>query len=64
LFVEKIRAIDSNAFAEKRVVIKGCGDMEIGEYAYIEITSKLTPVVKSLMYGEPCSTVPVHKRRM
>lgn len=64
LFIEKINAIDSNDFLDKRVVIKGCGDLELGEYAYIEITNKLTPVVKSLMYGEPCSTVPVHRRRM
>lgn len=64
LFIEKINAIDSNDFVDKRVVIKGCGDLEIGEYAYIEITNKLTPVVKSLMYGEPCSTVPVHRKRM
>ncbi len=64
LFMERLKAIDSNDFADKRVVIKGCGDLEIGEYAYIEITNKLTPVVKSLMYGEPCSTVPVYKRKM
>ena len=64
LFIEKINAIESNDFLDKRVVIKGCGDLDIGEYAYIEITNKLTPVVKSLMYGEPCSTVPVHKRKM
>jgi hypothetical protein len=64
LFMERLKAIDSNDFADKRVVIKGCGDLEIDEYAYIEITNKLTPVVKSLMYGEPCSTVPVYKRKM
>jgi hypothetical protein len=64
LFIERINAIDSNDYADKRVVIKGCGDLDIGEFAYIEITNKLTPVVKSLMYGEPCSTVPVYKRKM
>jgi hypothetical protein len=64
LFIERIHAIDGNVYADKRVVIKGCGDLEIGAYAYIEITNKLTPVVKSLMYGEPCSTVPVHRRKM
>lgn len=63
LFIENIRAINSGEYHEKRVVIKGCGDLELGEHAYIEITKKLVPVVKSLMYGEPCSTVPVFKRK-
>ncbi len=63
IFMERIRAIDSNEYINKRVVIKGCGDLDIGEYAYVEITNKLTPVVKSLMYGEPCSTVPVFKKK-
>jgi hypothetical protein len=50
-------------FAEKRVVIKGCGDGELSVAAYVEITDLLTPVVKSMMYGEPCSTVPIFKRK-
>lgn len=62
-FIQNIRALDASAFKDKRVVIKGCGDIAIGEYAFIEITNKLLPVVKSLMYGEPCSTVPVYKKR-
>jgi len=63
LFVENIRNIDSGPFTGARVVVKGCGDLEIGEYAFVEIMSVLQPVVKSLMYGEPCSTVPVYKAR-
>jgi hypothetical protein len=46
-----------------RIVVKGCGDIQLGEYAFVEITSLLQPVVKSLMYGEPCSTVPVYKMK-
>ena len=49
-------------FADKRVVIKGCGDKAISETAYVEITKLLRPVVKSIMYGEPCSTVPIYKK--
>ena len=50
-------------FKDKRVVVKGCGDFEISPSAYLSISNKLLPVVKSLMYGEPCSTVPVYKKK-
>ena len=33
-----------------------------GDTAYVEITKLLRPVVKSIMYGEPCSTVPIYKK--
>jgi len=63
LFLQRIEAINVEAFIDKRIVIKGCGDIPIGEFAYLAITKKLMPVVKSLMYGEPCSTVPIFKRK-
>jgi hypothetical protein len=62
-FLKNISTIDENEFKDKRVVVKGCGDLQIGEFAYMEITKKLRPVVKSIMYGEPCSTVPIYKSR-
>ena len=58
---KNISAIDTSEYADKRVVIKGCGDVQIPESAYVAITQHLRPVVKSLMYGEPCSTVPIYK---
>ena len=63
VLLEQIQKIDTSAFIDQRVVIKGCGDLAIGESAFIAITQKLTPVVKSIMYGEPCSTVPVYKKK-
>jgi hypothetical protein len=63
LFLKNLSGIDKNEFADKRVVIKGCGDTPIGDFAYAEITKLLLPVVKSIMYGEACSTVPVYKKR-
>jgi len=63
VLLEQIQKIDTSAFIDQRVVIKGCGDLAIGASAYIAITQKLTPVVKSIMYGEPCSTVPVYKKK-
>jgi hypothetical protein len=63
LFIENIGAINTIELEDKRVVIKGCGEKEILPYAYTAITNHLLPVVKSLMYGEPCSTVPVYKKK-
>jgi hypothetical protein len=63
VFLDNIASIDESEFEEKRVVIKGCGDKEIPAYAYTAISNKLLSKVKSLMYGEPCSTVPVYKKK-
>ncbi|WP_425390155.1 DUF2480 family protein [Ekhidna sp.] len=53
----------ANELSDKKVVIKGCGNVKNIEYAYTQITAKLFPIVSSLMYGEPCSTVPIFKRK-
>ncbi|HAA12921.1 MAG TPA: hypothetical protein DCE41_15000 [Cytophagales bacterium] len=45
-----------------KVVVKGCGDLPISAFAYGEVTRLLAPIASSIMYGEPCSTVPVYKR--
>ena len=63
VLLKAINNIDNTIFADQRIVVKGCGDTPIGESAYIAITQKLRPVVKSIMYGEPCSTVPVYKKK-
>ncbi len=62
LFLKNLSAINVNEFTDKKVVIKGCGETPIGDYVYMEITKLLRPVAKSIMYGEPCSTVPVFKK--
>jgi hypothetical protein len=62
LLLQKINEIDPADYADKRVVIKGCGDTPIPDVAYVAVTNHLRPVVKSIMYGEPCSTVPVYKK--
>lgn len=63
LFTKALAKIDLKAFAGERVVVKGCADIDLPVSAYVEITNLLTPVVKSIMYGEPCSTVPIYKRK-
>lgn len=62
MLLENISRIDPSLFEDKRVVVKGCGEKIIPEAAYIAITFLLRPAVKSIMYGEPCSTVPVFKK--
>ena len=62
LFLKNLSKIDTNEFADKRIVIKGCGETPIEDFVYMEITKLLRPVAKSIMYGEPCSTVPVFKK--
>ncbi|MEJ7911739.1 MAG: DUF2480 family protein [Chitinophagaceae bacterium] len=63
LLLRNIEAVDVEVFRDQRVVVKGCGEIAIEPYAYAAITKVLLPVVKSIMYGEPCSTVPVYKKR-
>lgn len=63
LILKKLQHIDPKEFADKRIVVKGCGDKEIPESAFVEITKILRPVAKSIMYGEPCSTVPIFKKK-
>ena len=61
-FLKKIAALDLQAYEGKRLVIKGCSDKPVPAAAYLEITHRLQPVALSIMFGEPCSTVPVYKR--
>lgn len=63
LFERNIDRIDPEQFRDQRVVVKGCGDIHIPESAFVKLTVMLSKVVKSIMYGEPCSTVPVFKRK-
>jgi Protein of unknown function (DUF2480) len=61
--LKRINEININDYNEKRLIIKGCGDVFIDSAAYMEITKKLLPVAKSIMYGEACSNVPVYKKK-
>lgn len=63
LFLANISRINIKDYTDQRVVIKGCGDIPISDFVYLELTKILRPVAKSIMYGEPCSTVPVYKRK-
>lgn len=62
LFTELIASLNPEDYRDKRLVIKGCSDKPVPTSAYVELINKLQPVAKSIMFGEPCSTVPVFKR--
>lgn len=63
LLLRAIEAVDASAYEGQRVVVKGCGEEQVPASAYTAISWKLLPVVRSLMFGEPCSTVPLYKRK-
>lgn len=63
IYNEKLKELDLEKFRDARVVIKGCGKLDVPKSAYVELTNLLRPIAKSIMYGEPCSTVPLYKKR-
>lgn len=62
LMSEEIQKYDFSEFQDKRVLVKGCSNFEIPTNAYVELVQKLKPWVKSLMFGEACSSVPIYKK--
>lgn len=63
LFNEALSKINPEEFRDKKMIVKGCGNIPVPESAYVELTRILTPVAKSLMFGEACSTVPIYKQK-
>jgi hypothetical protein len=62
LFNETLSAMDWEQFRDGKVVIKGCSKVNVPVSVYVEVTSRLRPIAASIMYGEPCSTVPLYKK--
>ncbi|MEY4520891.1 MAG: hypothetical protein RIT10_76 [Bacteroidota bacterium] len=63
LIKNAIQSLDLNQFNEGKIIIKGCSDIASPSFAMVELMKLLQPIVKSIMYGEPCSTVPIYKRK-
>lgn len=63
ILLKNIQSINGGEYLDKRVVVKGCGEIKIPEAAYVSATVVLRPFTKSIMYGEPCSTVPIFKKK-
>lgn len=62
VYNDSINSIDIEPYRDSRVVIKGCSKGEVPASVYMKITNRLLPIVQSLMFGEPCSTVPIYKK--
>ena len=63
IWQKTLQNIPTNDYKDKRVLVKGCGKIPIPAVAYTYISSLLTPVVKSLFFGEACSNVPIYKQK-
>lgn len=62
IFEEKLSAVRWENYQDAKVVVKGCSKISVPDSAYIEVVNKLRPIAGSIMFGEACSTVPLHKR--
>ncbi|TAF65380.1 MAG: DUF2480 family protein [Cytophagales bacterium] len=63
IFLDFIEQLDLSAYHDKKVVVKGCSRLPVPLLAYTSLTARLQPIVQSLFFGEPCSTVPLYKRK-
>lgn len=62
MIIDELKNINSQDFQDKRVIVKGCGNYQITDQVYIACVQAFKPIVKSLMFGEACSSVPVFKK--
>jgi hypothetical protein len=62
IFEDALAGVDWSQFSGAKVVIKGCSKVNVPAGVYMSVTKQLRPHVASIMFGEPCSTVPVFKR--
>jgi Protein of unknown function (DUF2480) len=63
LFKQSLDKMEWEKYNKARVVIKGCSKVEVPVSSYVEVTNRLCPIASSIMFGEPCSTVPVFKKK-
>lgn len=61
-YYQVLSSFDVSQYTDQRIVIKGCSNVPVPPAAYARLTELLRPVAKSIMFGEPCSTVPIYKK--
>lgn len=64
LMEQSLSNVDWEQYRDQRVILKGCGDLPIPDQSYLRMATLLKPVVKSLLFGEACSTVPIYKQKI
>jgi hypothetical protein len=64
LYEVALNQLDLDQFKDQRIVVKGCSNSKIPASVYVDLTMRLKPIAKSLMFGEPCSTVPLYKKKV
>jgi len=62
IFFDALAKVDWQQYTDAKVVIKGCSKVAVPTAAYVEATRRIRPYAASIMFGEPCSTVPVFKK--
>jgi hypothetical protein len=62
IFLDALHEVDYESYRDAKVVIKGCSKVSVPVSVYVEVTNRLRPLTSSIMFGEPCSTVPLYKR--
>lgn len=63
IFNDILGELDFDQFADKNVIVKGCGKYPIPESVFVDFTYRLQSVAKNIMFGEACSAVPLFKKR-
>ncbi len=63
LMEEALENLDFESYRDKRIIVKGCGAINMPPHAYVKMAMRLKPIVKSLLFGEACSTVPIYKQK-
>jgi len=61
-YAQILKKLDLVEYKQQRIIIKGCSNKPVPPAAYVQLTELLQPIAQSIMYGEPCSTVPIFKR--
>ncbi len=63
IFLDQLSGVDWEKFNDVKVVVKGCSKVDVPPAVYVEAVAKLRPYAASIMFGEPCSTVPLYKKK-
>jgi hypothetical protein len=61
-YMQVLGKLDVEAYRDRKIVVKGCSEKPVPSAAYMELTRILRPLAQSIMFGEPCSTVPLYKK--